>query len=118
MSALRSLLPTVSLAASLACSVALAHPFHNSYAEIAWSSDSTRLEIALRVIPEDLEAAMSRGEASSLRHEVLFDEDKTQRNQTRRLWQAANNIMVFTAERPEQALWLPDDAAAGGSDTG
>lgn len=174
MSALRTLLPAISLVASLACCAALAHPFHSSYAEIDWGGDGTQLEIALRVIPEDLEAALSRqrgesvalvqrppvhtaienylretfqvvnpaGEAQalrltgfeaghretwlyftvaasrretlSLRHELLFDEDMTQRNQTRRLWRAASDIMVFTAERPEQALWSPDDASTGG----
>lgn len=175
MSALRTLLPAISLVALLACCAALAHPFHSSYAEIDWASDGAHLEIALRVIPEDLEAALSRQqaepvalvqgptvhaaietylretfqvmnstgelqalhlrgfeaghretwlyftvaasrrEALSLRHEVLFDEDMTQWNQTRRLWQAATDTVVFTAERPEQALWSPDGASTGGA---
>jgi hypothetical protein len=36
-----------------------AHPAHHSYAEVEWSAEGT-LDVALRVIPEDLEAALSR----------------------------------------------------------
>lgn len=36
-----------------------AHPAHHSYAEIEWSAEGT-LDVALRVIPEDLEAALSQ----------------------------------------------------------
>ncbi len=36
-----------------------AHPAHHSYAEVEWSAEGT-LDVALNVIPEDLEAALSR----------------------------------------------------------
>lgn len=38
---------------------AMAHPNHASYAEVEWSEEGT-LDVALQVIPEDLEAALSR----------------------------------------------------------
>lgn len=43
---------------------ALAHPYHTSFAEIDWSQDKNRLEVSLRVLPEDLETALTwrRGE--------------------------------------------------------
>lgn len=167
MSAVRILLVILGGMALLNASGAGAHPFHSSYAEVDWSSDGRRLEVALRVIPEDLEAALSRqqGEAMTLvqhprvlaaietylqtsfevldtngdaqplsltgfeagyretwlyftvdaardeslalRNRVLLDEDITQRNQTRRLWETGPEVLVFTAERPEQALWSP-----------
>ncbi|MEQ8516225.1 MAG: hypothetical protein RIC38_11520 [Chromatocurvus sp.] len=167
MNALRALLATVGLAALLAAGGAFAHPFHSSYAEIGWSDGGGQLEVALRVIPEDLEAALSRQEADtvvlvqsppvlraietylqatfqvqgadgrvrpvslggfeagyretwlyftveaadsetlSLRHTVLLDEDITQRNQTRRLWEPGADVLVFTADQPRQTLWAP-----------
>lgn len=167
MNALRAFLATVGLAAVLAGSEAFAHPFHSSYAEIGWSDDGGQLEVALRVIPEDLEAALSRQEAETvvlvqsppvlkvietylqatfqvlgadgsvqplslsgfeagyretwlyftveaadsatlaLRHTVLLDEDITQRNQTRRLWEPGADVLVFTADEPRQTLWSP-----------
>ncbi|MFV0477750.1 MAG: DUF6702 family protein [Parahaliea sp.] len=36
-----------------------AHPYHNSFAEIDWSESGQNLEVALRVLPEDLEMALS-----------------------------------------------------------
>jgi len=39
---------------------ACAHPFHTSVAETEWNPDTKRLEVALRVSPEDLEAALSK----------------------------------------------------------
>ncbi|KGE03523.1 hypothetical protein HRUBRA_01902 [Pseudohaliea rubra DSM 19751] len=38
----------------------MAHPFHASYAELSWSAAGDQLQVALRVIPEDLETALSR----------------------------------------------------------
>ena len=37
-----------------------AHPFHASYAELSWNDAGDTLQVALRVIPEDLESALSR----------------------------------------------------------
>jgi len=37
----------------------LAHPHHSSLTEIGWNEQRDTLQIALRVIPEDLEAALS-----------------------------------------------------------
>ena len=48
---------------------AAAHPFHASYAELSWSEAGDALEVALRVIPEDLETALSRDAGSR----VLLD---------------------------------------------
>jgi len=39
--------------------VATAHPFHTSTAEAEWNAESQRLEVALRVSGEDLEAALN-----------------------------------------------------------
>lgn len=38
----------------------LAHPFHVSVAEAQWNEDRDRLQIALRLSPRDLDAALSR----------------------------------------------------------
>lgn len=40
--------------------VSAAHPFHASYAELSWNDAGDTLQVALRVIPEDLETALSR----------------------------------------------------------
>jgi hypothetical protein len=37
-----------------------AHPVHASYAELGWSPRQDALQVALRLIPEDLEAALAR----------------------------------------------------------
>ena len=39
--------------------VAVAHPAHNSYTEIDWSEDGDGLEVSMRIIPEELETALS-----------------------------------------------------------
>lgn len=165
------LLPGI-LVAALAAGIAFGHPFHSSYAEINWSEDNAQLEVALRVIPEDLENALSRQKGErvvlvqrpgvhaavetylrrtfqvssegdeetrvlslqgfesghretwlyftveatrnqplTLRHTVLFDEDITQRNQTRPVWRGDSGMMVFTRQNPEQRLWSPDRPA-------
>lgn len=41
--------------------LASAHPFHSSLAQIDWAADGNALEISLRVTPEELESAVSRG---------------------------------------------------------
>ncbi|MBN7796082.1 DUF6702 family protein [Parahaliea mediterranea] len=43
---------------------ALAHPWHTSFAELGWNDDGDTLEVSLRVLPEDLETALTwrRGE--------------------------------------------------------
>lgn len=48
------------LLAALWCVIGAAHPFHGSFAEIGWSEDRKRLEIALRVQPEDLEGLLAQ----------------------------------------------------------
>ncbi|MFN2288828.1 MAG: DUF6702 family protein [Chromatocurvus sp.] len=172
MTVFRTLLLLSVLVAALAAGIATGHPFHSSYTEINWSEGNEQLEVALRVIPEDLENALSRqagervvllqrpgvhntleaylrqtfkvlsergeqprmlslqgfesghretwlyftvevtrNQTLTLRHTVLFDEDITQRNQTRRLWRGESDIMVFTRQNPEQTLWSPDRPA-------
>ena len=172
MTAFRTLLLLSVLVTALAAGIASGHPFHSSYTEINWSEDNEQLEVALRVIPEDLENALSRqagervvllqrpfvhsaletylrqtfrvlieggeqprvlslqgfesghretwlyftvevarNQTLTLRHTVLFDEDITQRNQTRLLWRGESDIMVFTRQNPEQTLWSPDRPA-------
>lgn len=49
---------------------AAAHEFHTSTAEVEHNRDSGKLEVALRVIPEDLEEALSRGRDRPVRLEV------------------------------------------------
>ena len=58
------------LAAAFAGSAA-AHPFHASYAELSWNRAGDALQVALRVIPEDLESALSRDAGSP----VVLDPD-------------------------------------------
>ena len=60
------------LIAAFCCAPGLsqAHPFHSSYAEIEWS-ETGGLDVALRVIPEDLERALS---LRAGRNVVLVDE--------------------------------------------
>ncbi|QFU75164.1 hypothetical protein EY643_05590 [Halioglobus maricola] len=45
-----------------------AHPSHTSFAEIGWAESGEQLEVALRVIPEDLEEvlALQQGRAVTL----------------------------------------------------
>lgn len=38
---------------------ALAHPWHTSFAEIGWNDAGDALEVSLRVLPEDLETALT-----------------------------------------------------------
>lgn len=49
---------------------AAAHEFHTSTAEVEHNRQSGHLEVALRVIPEDLEEALSRGRDRPVRLEV------------------------------------------------
>ena len=37
-----------------------AHPFHVSFAEVDWNSETGRLEVALKIDPDDLEQAVRR----------------------------------------------------------
>ena len=38
---------------------AAAHPYHGSYAEMGWNAEGDAFQVSLRVIPEDLEEALS-----------------------------------------------------------
>lgn len=38
----------------------VAHPFHVSFAEVDWNSESGKLEVALKIDPDDLEQAVRR----------------------------------------------------------
>lgn len=51
------------LAATIAPGAA-AHPFHASYAELSWNEAGDALQVALRIIPEDLESALARDAGS------------------------------------------------------
>lgn len=50
---------------ALACGLLLwaagtaAHPYHTSFAELGWSAAGDALEVSLRVLPEDLETALT-----------------------------------------------------------
>jgi hypothetical protein len=63
------------LACLLLVSLAAAHPAHNSYSEIDWSEDGKFLEVSMRIIPEELETALSwqnpLGTAVVLENETL-----------------------------------------------
>jgi hypothetical protein len=61
----RLLAPALALALAVAFGPgpgggAAAHPFHASYAELSWNEAGDALQVALRIIPEDLESALSR----------------------------------------------------------
>ncbi|AQA19607.1 hypothetical protein BST95_16560 [Halioglobus japonicus] len=58
------------VAALLLATQAWAHPSHTSFAEIGWSADGDALEVALRVIPEDVEELLS---SRQQRQVVLVD---------------------------------------------
>jgi hypothetical protein len=47
------------LAWILLAPLAASHPAHNSYSEIDWSEDGNSLEVSMRIIPEQLEMALS-----------------------------------------------------------
>lgn len=47
------------MALSCLISVATAHPFHVSVTEAEWNADTKRLEVAIRLSAEDLEAALN-----------------------------------------------------------
>jgi Domain of unknown function (DUF6702) len=53
---LRKLIPFLAL---LLAAVAQAHPYHTSFAEIDWNEAGDALEVSLRVLPEDLETALT-----------------------------------------------------------
>jgi hypothetical protein len=59
----RAMIAALMVAATLAVPLR-AHEFHVSIAEVEWNAESTSLEVALRVKPEDLE------EALALRHKM------------------------------------------------
>ena len=63
------------LAVGSAAPLALAHEFHVSSAEVEHNRESGKLEVALRVLPEDLEAALSRGRDRAVRLEVTAGVD-------------------------------------------
>ena len=43
----------------LLASLAASHPSHNSYPELAWNEGGDPLEVSMRIIPEELETALS-----------------------------------------------------------
>ena len=49
---------------SLTAAVVSAHPSHVAIAEAEWNQESKKMEVALRVRPEDLEEALTRAETS------------------------------------------------------
>lgn len=64
-------LTVLAMSAWLATSAvdAAAHPFHVSVAEAEWNAETRRLEVALRLAPEDLEAALSQRSDTKVRLE-------------------------------------------------
>ena len=60
----------VALATALLAAGVMAHPSHTSFVEIGWSESGEQLEVALRVIPEDLEEVLA---AQQGRHVTLMD---------------------------------------------
>ncbi len=67
-------LATVAVLAILAWTAA-AHEYHASLAEVELNPESGRLEVALRVIPEDLEAALASEQGRTVRLETTVDVD-------------------------------------------
>jgi Domain of unknown function (DUF6702) len=58
------------LALAIFAWTASAHEYHASLAEVELNADTGHLEIALRVIPEDLEAALTAKHGAAVRLEV------------------------------------------------
>lgn len=69
------------------------HPFHVSYAEAQWNSDGTRLQVALRVSPLDLDNALSN---VSGRRVLLEKESKEKK---RELVEAYLRDVIFLADQ-------------------
>jgi hypothetical protein len=65
------------LALLMACAAnAAAHPFHVSIAEGEWNAETKRLEVSLRVSPEDLEAALTKQAKERVRLEEMENVDE------------------------------------------
>lgn len=81
---------------------ASAHPSHASYAEVEWSDNGT-LDVALRVIPEDLERALTRQAGRSV---VLVDDDFVHAQLTNYL---ARHFRISSATGPLQLVGMDVD---------
>jgi hypothetical protein len=55
---------------------AAAHPFHVSVAEAEWNAETKRLEVAMRVAPEDLESALTNRAETKVKLEESEDVDQ------------------------------------------
>lgn len=66
-----------SMFATLLCLTLAWHPFHTSLAEAQWSPDGTKLQVALRLSPNDLEAALGKFKGRKV---VLEKETQESRN--------------------------------------
>jgi len=75
-----ALLTVISLA-PLAC----AHPYHVSVAEIERDVETDRLEVALKVWPEDLEKALTAQEGESVNLDRTEGVDEMIRSEERRV---------------------------------
>jgi len=76
------------------------HPFHISYAEAQWTADGTRLQVALRVSPQDLDNALSN--VSGRR--VLLEKESQEKK--RELVEAYLRDVIFLADQKSAARTL------------
>lgn len=94
------------MAAALLLS-ALLHPFHVSVAEAQWNSEGSRLKVALRLHPRDLDAALS--ETTGLR--VVLEKESDEKAKELLVAYLRDRIFL-SASAADASLGEPEDLAA------
>lgn len=74
------------------------HPFHVSVAEAQWNSDRSRLKVALRLHPRDLDAALSETHG----RRIILEKESAESSE--KLLTAYLSNSLFLSASPEQAL--------------
>lgn len=90
--------------------LALAHPFHGSYAELGWAEDQQAIEVAMRVNAEDVEQALAAGADSALvpLEDVPAEQLQAWLNSAFRLYSGEQHLPVRLVGREVgyEASWL------------
>ncbi len=82
------------------------HPYHSTQAEAELSAETGRLEVALKVIPEDLERALGRRTGT----EVSLE--KTPEVDALILAYLTENFRILTEEKSQPLSWVGKEVSA------
>ena len=98
------LAPAILVFGTMACTTLSAHPQHESIAEAEWNHKTGKLEVAMRLRPEDLESALTRMLGSSKR--VNLDSTSDVDKHLQAYLQARFTLKADGAKRRQPFTWI------------